>query len=107
MASAHVPRWGHFYSRPKPRLEGDGVRTGCSGEQLSAGRREGDESPGFVHLEPAALDREFEARTVLSRAAAVAENVDGLPCQCPTMAAISDQQAGHGVDAALERRRKR
>jgi hypothetical protein len=26
-----------------------------------------------VHLEPAALDREFEARTVLDRAAAVAE----------------------------------
>jgi hypothetical protein len=26
-------------------------------EQLSAGRREGHEGPGFVHLEPAALDR--------------------------------------------------
>ena len=44
-----------------------------SDEQLGAGRREGDESSGFVHLQPAALDREFEARTVLGRAAAVTE----------------------------------
>ena len=44
-----------------------------SGEQLRAGRRECDEGPGLVHLEPAALDREFEARAVLGRAAAVTE----------------------------------
>jgi len=44
-----------------------------SGEQLSAGGREGDESSGFVHLQPAALDRKFEARAVLGRAAAVTE----------------------------------
>jgi len=49
-----------------------------SGEQLSAGRREGDEGSGFVHLEPAALDREFEARAVLGRAAAVAERNGSL-----------------------------
>ena len=69
MASAHVSRWGHFYSRCL-RLR---AVPGCSGEQLSAGRREGHEGPGFVHLEPAALDRELEARAVLGRAAAVAE----------------------------------
>jgi hypothetical protein len=42
-------------------------------EQLRASWREGDEGPGFVHREPAALDREFEARAVLGRAAEVAE----------------------------------
>jgi hypothetical protein len=45
-------------------------------EQLRAGRREGDEGSRFVHLEPAALDREFEARAVLGRAAA-ARNRNG------------------------------
>ena len=57
-----------------------------SGEQLGAGRREGDEGPGFVHLEPAALDREFEARAILGRAAAVAEQkrlVDFLDVDAP------------------------
>ena len=44
-----------------------------SGEHLRAGRREGEEGSGLVHLEPAALDREFEARAVLGRAAAVTE----------------------------------
>ena len=42
-------------------------------EQLGAGRREGDESSGFVHLQPAALDREFKAGAVLGRAGAVTE----------------------------------
>ena len=54
MASAHVSRWGHFYSRCR-RLR---AVPGCSGEQLSAGRREGHESPGFVHLEPTFPDKD-------------------------------------------------
>ena len=43
-------------------------------------------APGFVHLEPAALYREFEARAVLGRAAAVAEQkrlVDFLDVDTP------------------------
>jgi hypothetical protein len=51
---------------------------GCAGlaqlsEQLRARWGEGDESPGLVHLEPAALDRELEARAVLGRAAVIAK----------------------------------
>jgi hypothetical protein len=55
--SRHFEKAAHFFSR----------------EQFRAGRREGHERPGFMHLEPAALDREFEARAVLGRAAAVTE----------------------------------
>jgi hypothetical protein len=44
-----------------------------SSEQLGARRREGDEGSGFMHLEPTALDREFEARAVFGRATAVTE----------------------------------
>ena len=47
--------------------------TSASGEQLRARRREGDESPWTRASEPAAFDCEFEARAVLSRAAAVTE----------------------------------
>ena len=57
-----------------------------SGEQLGAGRREGDESSGVVHLQPAALDREFKARAVPGRAAAVSEKkrfVDFLDVDAP------------------------
>jgi hypothetical protein len=50
-----------------------GIVLCSSGEQLRAGRREGDEGTGLVHLQPAALDRKFEARAVLGRAAAVTE----------------------------------
>jgi hypothetical protein len=53
--SRHFEKAAHFFSR----------------EQFRAGRREGHERPGFVHLEPAVLDREFEARAVLGRAATV------------------------------------
>jgi hypothetical protein len=52
----------------------------------SSGRREGHERPGFVRLEPAALDREFEARAVLGWAAAVTEEkrlVDFLNVDAP------------------------
>ena len=48
---------------------------GCAGlsDQLCARWREGDESPGLMQLEPAAVDREFEADAVLGRAAPVTE----------------------------------
>ena len=42
--------------------------------------------PELVHLEPAALDREFEARAILGRAAAVREQkrlVDFLDVDAP------------------------
>jgi hypothetical protein len=42
----------------QPRLQQPGRLPSSSlREQLSAGRREGHEGPGFVHLEPAAFDR--------------------------------------------------
>jgi hypothetical protein len=50
-----------------------GMLDGCGGltqlrEQLSAGQREGYESPGLAHHEPATLDSELETRAVLGRA---------------------------------------
>jgi hypothetical protein len=57
-----------------------------SGEELRAWRREGDESSGFVHLEPAALDRELEARAIFGWTTAVSKQkrlVDFLDVDAP------------------------
>jgi uncharacterized membrane protein len=64
------PVAGLFVTALRPQIA---ERTPLSGEQFSASRREGDEGPGFVQREPAALDRESDARAVLDRAAAVTE----------------------------------
>ena len=42
-----------------------------SSEQFGAGRREGDEGPGFGHLEPAAFDRELLAGAVFGWRSAI------------------------------------
>src|SRR3981189_2280618 len=46
---------------------------GAAKRTTRASWREGDEGPGFVQLEPAAVDREFEARAVFGRAAVIAK----------------------------------
>ena len=54
--SRHFEKAAHFFTR----------------EQFRAGRREGDECPGFVQRQPAAIDNEFKASTEFDRTAAIA-----------------------------------
>jgi hypothetical protein len=65
----------------------------------SAPAGEGDEGSGFVHLEPAALDRERKACAILGRAAAIAKQkrlVDFLDMD----AALKLDRVGDFEDAA-------
>ncbi len=87
-ASAPPPRvLGPFFNaRGRVNRDLKKCRRPALREQLSAGRSEGDEGPGFVHRDPDTLDRGFEARAVLGRATPVTEEkrlVDFLDVDAP------------------------
>jgi hypothetical protein len=63
----HLRNFSGLAQVTKLELGGIARTLSPSREQLGAGRRECDEGPGLVHLEPAALDREFNSRAVLGR----------------------------------------